>query len=292
MALALAGCSGGLFGHTDSGPSLPIHYVVGAPYEALGVWRYPRERFTGAETGLATIIGAHGPRASDDEPFDQTALTASHPTLQLPALAQITNLESGRRITVRVNDRGPVPAGRVVSLTRRAAELIGVRDGTRVSVRVLDNESLQLAAETQGDTGRLAVATVPMVDVKAEALAPPVGVIQGHVRVAVRAALVQQAALASAGPPIPLRLPEQVSDVPPQPGLLYVLAGTFGHLEYAEIQRRQLGDLGARVVTSYDAPRNYVYRVEIGPIAAAADADAALGRVLGAGVRDARIVVQ
>ncbi len=292
LALALAGCNGNLFGHRDAGPSLPIRYVVGVPYEALGVWRYPRERFTGEETGLATVLGSHGPRATDDEPFDQTTLAAAHPTLQLPALAEVTNLESGRRITVRVNDRGPVPAERVVSLTRRAAELISARDGTRVRVRVLDRESLQLAAETQGDTGKLAVATVPKVDVKAETLPPPVGVAQGRARVAVQPAMVQQAAASGPAPPIPLRLPEQVSEVPPQPGSLYVVAGTFGRLEYAEIQRRRLGGLGARVVTSYDAPRDRIYRVEIGPIEAVADADAMLGRVLGAGVRDASIVVQ
>ncbi len=298
--LALGGCTAGgngffdrLFGRARPvAPSGPVHYVVGAPYQALGVWRYPREQFQGTETGLASLVGDHGARTTDDEAFDQTAMAAAHPTLQLPALALVTNLETGRQVVVRVNDRGPVPPTRLIALTRRAAELIGAKDGTQVRVRVLDNESRQLAAELQGDAGKLAVATAPTAGVKTESLAPPPGVGQGHARFAASAPAVVQAPPAAAASAIPRRLPEQVTQAPPQPGSLYVVAGTFGRLEYADLQRRRLGDLGARTVISQDGPRERSYRVEIGPLDGVANADATLGRVLGAGVSDARIVVQ
>jgi len=296
IALCLAGCAprGG------AGPSAPARYTVGAPYQALGIWRYPRERFAADETGLAGIIGAHGPRATDDEPFDQTALAAAHPDLQLPALARITNLESGRQILVRVNDRGPVPAGRAIALTRRAAELIGARDGTQLRVQVgtqlrvqvMETESRQLASELRGEDGKLAVAIAPKEAVRAETLPPPPGVGQGRARVAVRPAMVRQAGPPAVAPAIPLRLPEQVFQVSPRPGSLYVVAGSFGRPGYADILRRRLGNFGARTVVVTDVPGERAYRVEIGPIDGVAAADAMLGRVLGAGVSDARIVVQ
>lgn len=231
-------------------------------------------------------------RATDDEPFDQTALAAAHPDLQLPALARITNLESGRQILVRVNDRGPVPAGRAIALTRRAAELIGARDGTQLRVQVMETESRQLASELRGEDGKLAVATAPKEAVRAETLPPPPGVGQGRARVAVRPAMVRQAGPPAVAPPIPLRLPEQVFQVSPRPGSLYVVAGSFGRPGYADILRRRIGDFGARTVVVTDVPGERAYRVEIGPIDGVAAADAMLGRVLGAGVSDARIVVQ
>lgn len=288
--LALGGCA--LFARKPTQPAMPVRYVLGAPYQALGVWRYPREQFAGEETGLATVMSAHGPRATDDEVFDQTALAASHPTSQLPALARVTNLETGREITVRVNDRGPLPATRAIGLTTRAAELIGARDGTRTRIRFLDAESRQLAAELQGDAGKLAVATAPIAAVRSETLAPPPGVGQGRARVAIPSAERPVAAAPAPASTIPLRLPERVDQVVPSPGSLFVVAGIFGRLEYAEIQRRRLAGLGASVATSFQSPRDRAYRVEIGPLASVANADTMLGQVFAAGVPDARIVVQ
>ena len=299
--LALAGCTAGgngffdrLFGRArPAPPPPPLHYVVGAPYQALGLWRYPQEQFGDDETGLATVIGAHPPLTTDDERFDPTALTAAHATLQLPALARITNLENGRQVVVRVNDRGPVPPNRVVALSPRAAELIGAGDGARVRVQVLEAESRQLASELQGDAGKLALATAPSGAVTSESLAPPPGVAAGRTR-AVRSGPVVAAAATpdtvAAG--IPLRLPEQVTQVPAQPGTLAVVASTFGGRQYAEIQRRRLAGLGAQIVTSYIGPRDRAYRVEIGPLDSVGAADAMLARVFAAGVVDARIVVQ
>lgn len=67
------------------------------------------------------------------------ALTAAHPTLPLPSLVEVTNTRSGRRIVVRVNDRGPFKRGRIIDLSYRSAQLLGlVRNGTgEVHVRYL-----------------------------------------------------------------------------------------------------------------------------------------------------------
>ena len=90
------------------------HYVLGKPYQAGGVWFYPRETFEFNETGLAAVVTNEAARlTADGEVFDQTALTAGHPTIQLPAIARLTNLENGREVTV--------PVG--TSVMRAAAEL-------------------------------------------------------------------------------------------------------------------------------------------------------------------------
>jgi len=104
----------------------PLRLVVGPPYAAGGVYRYPRADFEYDATGLATVMGPHPGLASDGEAFDATALVGAHPTLQLPCVARVTNLDNGRQLLLRINDRGPMQRGRILGLSRRVAELLGV----------------------------------------------------------------------------------------------------------------------------------------------------------------------
>ena len=93
------------------------------------------------ETGLASYYGQkfHGRRTSNQEVYDMYAFTAAHKSLPLPSFARVTNLENGRSVVVRVNDRGPFHEGRVVDLSYAAAVRIGVhpRGTARVEVRAL-----------------------------------------------------------------------------------------------------------------------------------------------------------
>ncbi|HEY0185261.1 MAG TPA: hypothetical protein VGC09_20875, partial [Rhodopila sp.] len=76
------------------------HYALGKPYQAGAFWYYPREAYDLDETGLATVAKGSAPRlTTDGEVFDQSVLAAAHPTLQLPAIARLTNLENGREVT-------------------------------------------------------------------------------------------------------------------------------------------------------------------------------------------------
>ena len=121
-------------------PPVSPHYVLGAPYQAGGVWYYPRDSYEGQETGLATVYpSGHPALTADGEAFDQTALAAAHQTLQLPAIARITNLENGLQVLVRINDRGPFVANRLIDLSyTAAAKLDMIREGTTlVEVRAL-----------------------------------------------------------------------------------------------------------------------------------------------------------
>ncbi len=289
LAAALAGCD------THGGPSsLPApHYVVGEPYEAGGIWRYPREQFAYTDTGLAMLAGNQSGLTADGEAFDQGALAAAHRTLQLPALARVTNLQTGRAVLVRVNDRGPAEPGRLIAVTRRTAELLGASGGSpfRVRVDVLETESRQLATGMGAPT-TLAVSAAPVDTVQTESLPPPAGAVQsGRLRVAATGPVVAAAATGAGPADVPLRLPEQVWQTVPSPGSLYVECGSFARLQYASVMQRRLAALGARVSTDTGSSRDFAYRVRIGPLRDTADADATLDRALAAGVSDARITV-
>ena len=86
-----------------------------------GVWSYPREDHGLSESGLAVVLpeGARGRRTASGEVYNPAALVAAHRTLQLPAVVSVWNLDTGREVRVRVNDRGPESPGRVIGLARR-----------------------------------------------------------------------------------------------------------------------------------------------------------------------------
>jgi len=90
------------------------------------------------QTGLASWYGPgfHGNLTANGEIFDQTALTAAHRTLPLPSRARITRLDTGQSIMVRVNDRGPYIDGRVLDLSRAAAQALGFVEEGLIEVRI------------------------------------------------------------------------------------------------------------------------------------------------------------
>jgi rare lipoprotein A len=289
----LSGCH--YFDNRASQPATAVHYVVGQPYQAGGVWRYPRAQFEYDETGIATVIGAHPRLTTDGELYDAGLLVAAHRTLQVPAIARVTNLQTGRQVLVRLNDRGPASPGRLIALTPRAADLLGAggQAAFPVRVQVEEAESRQLAAELNGgDAPHLQIATAPQAAVKTEMLAAPAGAQQAAQARSAAAQPAPPTPTSSPVPSVPLRLPETVTQVVPRSPMLYVEAGSFGRLEYAEILRARLAALGAQTSTSYDAPRERAYRVRIGPLPNLARADAMLDRTLRAGVTDARIIAE
>jgi rare lipoprotein A len=287
-ALSLAAC------HRQPATTAALHYQLGENYQSDGVWHYPREQFTLDETGLAEVMANHGPLTADGELFDQTALAAAHPTLQLPALARITDIATGRQILVRVNDRGPAASTRLIAITRRAAELLGSAGQAAIPVRfeVLDSESRAMADALRSEAPKLNIATVADGPVRSETLAPPPGIVQstrGRVAPPGPSPIVVRPAAATAE--VPLRLPETVTQVAPRPVTLMIECGSFSSARYADLMRNQLASLGAVTTTSYTAPRDRAYVVQIGPLPDVASADATLARARRAGATDARIIV-
>lgn len=122
-----------------------------SPYTVLGKSYLVKDSTDGfVEQGLASFYGNkfHGRRTSNLEVYDMYAFTAAHKTLPLPSFARVTNLENGRSVIVRINDRGPFHEGRVVDLSWAAAVKLDMhRAGTaRVEVRALAPAAVSYAA--------------------------------------------------------------------------------------------------------------------------------------------------
>jgi len=285
LCLVLVGC----FGPVP--PTPHPHYVLGGAYLVNGVWFYPRENEDLDETGLAQLIPPDHPAlTTNGELFDQTAMAAAHTTLQLPAIARVTNLETGRSVLVRINDRGSGNPRRVIELTRRAATLLGMPETgvARVRLQVLSGLS-HAAADGLADAPRMAMAAVPRGVVEVAELPPPPGarVGQGH-------SLPQTAAtgLDPAAPLAPpLRLPETVTQGPATPGRLWVRLDSFEEYQYAAVLRARVAGLGPHI-TQVNEGRTHLFRVEVGPLDDVHQADTILDRALAAGIPDARIVVE
>jgi len=160
LAAGFAGCSTqGPLEPSDSAPQNPID-VSGVPdavpkqeplsrygnpdsYVVYGKRYHTMDASTGyRERGLASWYGTkfHGKRTSSGEPYDLYAMTAAHKTLPLPTYVEVTNLDNGRSVIVKVNDRGPFHSDRIIDLSYAAAVKLGfMKKGTgRVEVRAID----------------------------------------------------------------------------------------------------------------------------------------------------------
>ena len=108
------------------------------PYEIGGRWYYPKAQPDYDQVGLASWYGAaeHNHHTADGEIFDQYGLSAAHKTLPLPSIVEVTNLANGKKLRVRLNDRGPFVDGRLIDLSRGAAEKLGFDRQGVAKVRV------------------------------------------------------------------------------------------------------------------------------------------------------------
>jgi rare lipoprotein A len=111
---------------------------VGKPYQIRGKWYYPREEQGYDRSGIASWYGDafHGRKTANGEIYDMQQLSAAHPTMPLPSYAKVTNLKNGNSIIVRVNDRGPYAHGRIIDMSKRAAQMLDYTGTGVAQVRV------------------------------------------------------------------------------------------------------------------------------------------------------------
>ena len=155
LGLLLAACSSGpeereicIDGTCTRAPKK----ATSRPYQIKGVWYHPQHHYEYDEDGVASYYGGgrgydfHGRPTATGEIFDMNDVSAAHKTLPLPCIAEVTNLENGRQIQLKVNDRGPFVEGRIIDVSRRTAQLLGFEGkGTaKVRVRTLVPDSLAL----------------------------------------------------------------------------------------------------------------------------------------------------
>jgi rare lipoprotein A len=292
VAIALVGCAETKLVSTTvkslEKPKPTAGYKVGKPYQVKGVWYYPAEDFNYSETGIASWYGDEfgGRPTASGEIFDPNEISAAHRTLPLPSIVRVTNLENGRALVVRINDRGPFAHGRIIDLSRRASQLLGFHaNGTaKVRVEILEEESRAVAAAAgRPDAGAGKPQAAPASAVVAEALpgsAPP------PTRQANPPGVSAVGLLGSA--PV---LDGQVMQVPVRPTSIYVQAGAFTSYDNARQLVAKLSSMGPARVTPAQIGSQRFYRVRLGPIASVEQADAVLARVIGGGHSEARIVV-
>lgn len=277
LVLSLAGLLGACASVAPAGPAAtrftvgeaapvagpgPVHpnnpsggrYKVGAPYQQFGLWYVPAEQPNYDETGLASWYGDafDGRRTANGEVFDMHAVSAAHATLPMPCLVEVTNLDNGRKLVVRLNDRGPYHPGRIIDLSHAGAEQLGyaIKGTTRVRVRYVG------PAPLDGVDARQSYAS--------QAIEPP-----APIRPFVEPpALLSPAAMA---------------------GGYSVQAGAYASRSNAERAASRLAAAGAARVTPISRSGGVLYRVVLGPWSDRESADGVRSRIAALGFGDARV---
>ena len=234
------------------------------PYEVLGKDYSPmREDGELTERGLASWYGKkfHGRKTASGETYNMYAMTAAHKTMPIPSYARVRNPKNGREIIVRVNDRGPFHAGRVIDLSYTAALKLGVLNGVApVEVERITFEQIRTGSWQRGNTAPAATAPEPEPVVVATAPPPPVS------------------------PPIPV--PATVPDTPPTvaPTVaaqgFWVQLGAFKQRDGAEqFQRRVSDELDwlAPQLAVFSEPS--MYRLQAGPYPSRSEAQGTAERI-------------
>lgn len=281
----------------------PGRYKIGDPYQIRGVWYYPKPNYEYNETGIASWYGPKfdGRPTANGETFDMNLISAAHRTLPMPSIVRVTNLQNGRSLKVRVNDRGPFAHGRIIDMSRRGAQLLGFEQaGTaKVRVEILPQASRQIAA-LYGAGPKVVVSTkpppkaAPRVAVTSTALAPPPGTsaapppTNNHKVVAVETVPKRNTRTVAPSPVIDEAV--TIVSVPPD-SRLYIQAGAFTQYDNANKMRARLSLIGQANIFQVRVVNQPFFRVRLGPIASVSEADDLLNTVIGAGMKDAKIVV-
>lgn len=332
-ACASSGSGGGRGGVLPNDiPSIgdPAPFVSGTmrPYTIRGRTYRPSEQPGYDETGQASWYGQyhHGRSTSTGERFDMNALTAAHKTLPLPSMVEVTNPTNGRRVLLRVNDRGPFVDNRIIDLSRGAAEALGlVNQGVgEVRVRYAGRAPRSGGGMRLADVGSRAARQSP--ELRTQSAASPLPSTARPYTEVVREQPQRQARSQASSAnrggaatnyprtrrdvPIPEQplpplmppkdaslsvsprtapIPAPAPQIVPVPAVGYrVQVITFDERAFAEGVARRLGD-GA-VVESFERNGRTIYRVVSGPWASREAAETARQAVIARGFADALLI--
>ncbi len=297
LAALVAGCAS-----TPSQPNVTVPtnagvYRVGNPYQIDGTWYYPHEQPDYDETGIASWYGPgfYGHLTADGEIFTSKDLTGAHRTLPLPVNVRVTNLENGRSLVIRVNDRGPFAKGRIIDLSERAAKLLGFYEKGTARVRV---QYLARADMPNGQPQPFGAGTPQTVATAAKAA--PAGAVVTEQLAAIPGTNQAPSTPTQTAPTAPPTTPAttdpgalpngQVTNQPVPPVTqLYVQLGAFSNYANAT---RLAARMGTDVrISTIQRNGQTLYRVRLGPFTTTDEADQALTRMLNKGASDAQIVV-
>jgi rare lipoprotein A len=268
-------------------------YKIGDPYNIAGIWYYPERDLTYDETGIGSWYGDEfaGRLTANGEIFDPAKVTAAHKTLPMPSVVRVTNLDNGKSLVVRVNDRGPFVSGRIIDLSREAARLIGYQKAgiARVRVQVLAEQSLRLETlARKGDFSDIdGSGQIVMPEVNAAAKPSVNLTAKSNTAASKFAATKSQSALDLLSQS---RVGEVIS-VAPVETQIWVQVGAFHAETSATAVLKKVGGIGTGEVSSVNRLGKTLYRVRLGPVADVDAADSLLDKVVNIGFGGARIVV-
>ena len=283
LAFAVLGLSACTYGRIGAGGYTQAEairgqggvYKVGNPYKIMGQWYYPKEDYSYSEVGTASWYGEdfHAKKTANGERYDMHALTAAHRTLPLPSIVKVTNLENGRSLVLRVNDRGPYAKNRIIDISKRGAQLLGYQTkGTaKVRVEVMEKESRELKAALLGQA-------VPASTSSAKAA-----------RTVKTAATTEAKPLHLIGAESKASAPTIVNKTFPK-GSWFVQAGSYSNATAARNLSKQLEKYGSTHVNQAVVNGQRFYRVRMGPFGFKQEAEVSLAKVKHFGVYNAKVI--
>lgn len=273
-------------------------YKVGKPYQVNGVWYVPREQPTYDQRGVASWYGDefHMKATANGEAFDMNAVSAAHTTLPLPSMVEVTNLDNGRKLVVRVNDRGPFVGNRIIDLSREAARQLGYDRAGLANVRVryvgpaplLGRGAGQRYAEARPLPTRMAPAAAPPTPSVASppfamaAVSPPAGDVAVSSLPPITGSAISGAPIA--GQAVAASAPSAAATG------LRVQAGAFSSEANAQRAVTQLSSAGLASIEPLQRDGTTLYRVILPAPADEAAAYALRDRVAEIGFSDARVI--
>jgi len=271
------------------------HYKIGNPYQEFGIWYYPKRDLTYDNTGLASWYGEEtailGRPTANGEVFDPKVATAAHKTLPLPSVVRVTNLDNGKSLVVRVNDRGPFAKGRIIDLSHEGARLLGfVEKGiAKVRVQILAEQSLRLeklakrgefpslSAFDQGALPEMVPAVKPSVNLTSTS-----SKVKKKVKANKRQSALELLSQSRVG---------KVISVSPVETKIWIQVGAFHVKTSATAVLSKIKEVGPGEVSTVNHLGKKLYRVRLGPMADVEMADSMLDKIVNTGFTGARIVV-
>lgn len=254
----LAACGSANRTYQSSATPNPV-YKVGKPYKVSGKVYRPEADPHYDKTGLASWYGSkfHGRKTANGDVFNMNGLTAAHTTLPMPSHVRVTNMENGRWLILKINDRGPFVGDRLIDVSRRAAQLLGFekKGVTRVRVQAVN-----------GPRGELPVQTI--------AKKSPLP----------RQVIVARTEDAAVPPTLSNRQQSEAGKN------IYVQIGAYSDKNNAEKIVDAVDHISDTKIDRVDINGQNLYRVRIGPHPTVELAEIILGRILSLGHNTARII--
>jgi rare lipoprotein A len=249
--------------------------MIGKPYKVAGRWFRPAENPRYDKVGMSSWYGEdfHARKTSNGEYFDMNELTAAHATLPLPSYAKVTNLANGRKIVVRINDRGPFVGTRIIDLSRKSADALGYRRMGKAKVRVqylgpapLNDQGSHLQAMNDAVIGGASVASLRQ---QARNTNPVMIASMGKRR---------------------KKNSEPVQQIASSSEALLIQVGVFRNPDNAQSALEQVASLGDSRLVDAKSKGKKAYSVQIGPFITRDEAETALVLAQAKGFVDANIV--